>query len=338
MAFRRLTIHLLTVALAATLTCRRAPAPAEEALPDWIRVYFSPQDRIPDPLISLVDSARESVWAAFYSLGLPEVASALVRAADRGVDVRVIMDIAASSPLNSQSHRLAEAGLLQTNFSPNDLMHNKFMVIDGFITWTGSYNPGLRGTYRDDNNVVVISSLRLAERYRQRFLKYWSGKFGRASPPSPGPATYLIGGVMVENYFSPGDACLERIIKQVEAAQESVHFATFVFTHPSLAEALVRKHLEGVRVSGVMEEGQDGPWSCYRLFQAAGMDVAWDRNLDYLHHKFFVIDGRTVITGSFNPSRAAETSNDENIVIIHHPAVARKFLEEFERLRRADWN
>ena len=224
MAFRRPTIYLITAMLAVSLACRHSSSPAEEKLPDWLRVYFSPGDHIPDPLISLVDSARESVWAAFYSLALPEVASALIRASDRGVDVRVIMDLAASRPLHSQSHRLAEAGLLRTDYSPNDLMHNKFMVIDGFITWIGSYNPGFRGTYRDNNNVVVISSIRLAKRYRQRFLTYWSGRFGRTSPPSPGPGSYLIGEVMVENYFSPGDDCLGRIIKLVEAAEESIHF------------------------------------------------------------------------------------------------------------------
>lgn len=333
MAIRSIRTVAALILAAVFVSCRPAPPALPGEAPEWIRVYFSPRDHLPDPLVGLIDSAQDSVWAAFYSLGLPEVAEALVRAADRGAEVRVIMDRAASRPALSMSHRLAERGLLRTDYSTGDLMHNKFVVIDGFITWTGSYNPGYLGTYRDDNNAVAISSLRVAERYRRRFEKLWDGRFGRASPPSSAPPVFEVGGVKIEVYFSPGDDCAGRIIELVSGAEKSVHFATFVFTHLRLAEALLSKHQEGVEVRGVMERGQAGPWSCFRLFQAAGMDVVWDRNPHYLHHKFFVIDEKTVITGSFNPSRAAETGNDENVIIVHHPAVAELFREEFERLR-----
>ena len=52
-----------------------------------------------------------------------------------------------------------------------------------------------------------------------------------------------------------------------------------------------------------------------------------------LHHKVFIIDNATVILGSYNPTAAANTKNDENIIITHDETIAQRFVEEFERLR-----
>jgi phosphatidylserine/phosphatidylglycerophosphate/cardiolipin synthase-like enzyme len=51
-----------------------------------------------------------------------------------------------------------------------------------------------------------------------------------------------------------------------------------------------------------------------------------------MHHKVIIIDDETVILGSYNFSRSAEISNDENVLIIHDPAVASLFVEEFGRI------
>ncbi len=44
------------------------------------------------------------------------------------------------------------------------------------------------------------------------------------------------------------------------------------------------------------------------------------------------VDNRTVITGSFNPSKAADTRNDENVIIIHNESIAHKYVNEFNRM------
>jgi phosphatidylserine/phosphatidylglycerophosphate/cardiolipin synthase-like enzyme len=51
-----------------------------------------------------------------------------------------------------------------------------------------------------------------------------------------------------------------------------------------------------------------------------------------MHHKFMVIDGYIVVTGSYNWSTAAETRNDENIVVMFDRDVAQRFVQEFERV------
>jgi len=308
-----------------------------EGMPEWCRVYFTPHDPVVERMVSLIDHARERVWAAFYSFTQEEVARALLRAKGRGLDVRVIMDDASARSKFSQAHLIKDRIPIKTDFAPSDFMHNKFMVIDSFLTWTGSYNPGGTGSYRDNNNVIVISATRIAANYEDEFLEMWSGKFGKdSSGPTLNPRI-PIGRVMVESYFAPEDPCARRLIELIRGAKRSVRFATFAFTLEPVAEALLEQSLSGIDVKGVMERGQNSPWCCYRIFEDAGIDIRWDQNLYYLHHKFFIIDGKIVITGSFNPTKHAGNANDENMLIIHHSGVARKYLKEFDRLWERQW-
>ena len=53
---------------------------------------------------------------------------------------------------------------------------------------------------------------------------------------------------------------------------------------------------------------------------------------DKLHHKFAVIDNRKVITGSFNWSPSAAHTNDETLMVIHSPQLAKHFTREMDRL------
>jgi phosphatidylserine/phosphatidylglycerophosphate/cardiolipin synthase-like enzyme len=63
-----------------------------------------------------------------------------------------------------------------------------------------------------------------------------------------------------------------------------------------------------------------------------GVDVLEDGNCYILHHKVIIIDERTVITGSYNFTNSAERDNDENLVIVDDPNLARAYLDEFERV------
>jgi phosphatidylserine/phosphatidylglycerophosphate/cardiolipin synthase-like enzyme len=51
-----------------------------------------------------------------------------------------------------------------------------------------------------------------------------------------------------------------------------------------------------------------------------------------MHHKVFVLDGKTTVFGSFNFSDGADKDNDENCLIVDDPTFASKFLEETDRM------
>jgi phosphatidylserine/phosphatidylglycerophosphate/cardiolipin synthase-like enzyme len=73
----------------------------------------------------------------------------------------------------------------------------------------------------------------------------------------------------------------------------------------------------------------------YNRLRQAGIDVRLDSFQGAMHHKVIVVDGQVVIFGSYNFSRNAETSNDENLLIVYSPAIATQFESEFERLYTA---
>jgi phosphatidylserine/phosphatidylglycerophosphate/cardiolipin synthase-like enzyme len=76
------------------------------------------------------------------------------------------------------------------------------------------------------------------------------------------------------------------------------------------------------------------PWRP-RLKRAGHTELA---PLDFLHHKFGVIDSKRVIFGSHNWTEAADRSNDEFIVVIDDVAVGQQFQNEYDRLtKKAQW-
>ena len=51
-----------------------------------------------------------------------------------------------------------------------------------------------------------------------------------------------------------------------------------------------------------------------------------------MHHKYTVIDARTVLTGSFNYTRSANETNDENLVVLTSPQLASDFQAAYQGL------
>jgi len=86
-----------------------------------------------------------------------------------------------------------------------------------------------------------------------------------------------------------------------------------------------------------MEARQVTKYSQFERLQFQGIDVVKDKNKQNMHHKVFIIDNRTVITGSFNPSNNGDKGNDENIVIIDDVGIAEKFLEEFNSIKSTQY-
>jgi len=59
-----------------------------------------------------------------------------------------------------------------------------------------------------------------------------------------------------------------------------------------------------------------------------------DANHAIAHNKIIVIDGETVLTGSFNFTKAAQEKNAENLLIIRDPALAVQYTQNWETHRQ----
>jgi phosphatidylserine/phosphatidylglycerophosphate/cardiolipin synthase-like enzyme len=146
-----------------------------------------------------------------------------------------------------------------------------------------------------------------------------------------------VAGCTVEATFSPGGGALSAIAAELQGAK-NVLIAGYSVTNPDFARAVLGAFKRGASVEGVFDaEKHDGgraSSSVYSVLIAAGIQVRLSSGYQAMHNKYLVIDGKTVITGSYNFSRAAENSNAENLVVIRNcPALAAQYTANFKSLR-----
>jgi phospholipase D len=133
--------------------------------------------------------------------------------------------------------------------------------------------------------------------------------------------------------FSRVEQCDDLIINYISRANKTIYVAMFSFTNNRLADALIKAKNRGVEVIVVLERSQVGSRSYTHInLMLANITVKLDGNPAYMHHKFAVIDGVIVITGSYNWTDSAEDRNDENLIIIADGRVAEKYIKEFRRV------
>jgi len=292
------------------------------------------QEGGPDaPLIAAIDAARLSVDVAAYSFSLKELRNALIRAHERGVQVRMVME--SDNMQRDEPEALQAAGIPILGDRRNGLMHDKFVVIDRAEVWTGSMNFTTSGTYDDNNNLIHLRSTKLAENYTTEFEEMFvRDLFGPDTLAQTPNKSVTVDNILVETYFSPDDKPASRLATLLRGAKSSIYFLAYSFTANELGDILIAKYRSGVKVSGVMEEEQvkSNQGTEFEPFQAERMDVLLDGNFGLMHHKVFIIDEQIVVLGSYNFSASAEKRNDENLLVIYDPALAAQFLAEFQRV------
>jgi phosphatidylserine/phosphatidylglycerophosphate/cardiolipin synthase-like enzyme len=308
----------------------------------WFEIYFTDPTNpaaaqesggIEEAVIASIDAARLSVDAAFYSLSLREVANALLRARDRGVQVRVVME--SDNRDRSVPQALIDGGIPILGDRREGLMHNKFIIIDRAEVWTGSMNFTVNGAYDDNNNLLHFRSVKVAENYLVEFEEmYTDDLFGPDSIASTPNPFLTVDGINIETYFSPDDGVAARLVELISGANESIYFMAYSFTSDDIAQAMRERHEAGLIVEGVMDKEQvvSNQGTEFDPFLQAGLDVRRDGNPGLMHHKVIIIDRRIVITGSYNFTASAEDSNDENLVILFDPFIADWFFAEFDRV------
>jgi phosphatidylserine/phosphatidylglycerophosphate/cardiolipin synthase-like enzyme len=326
------------------------PTPtSNQELEGWYDIYFT-TPRYPDKpayhkggldtqLVAFINSAQKTIDVADYDFDLENVANALSKAAARGVRVRMVTDTDTLTNENAKVQKafkiLKQANIPIVDDQRGPIMHDKFVVVDDAAVWTGSWNFTEGDTYRLNNNAIKIVSRELAQNYTAEFEKMFVQRsFGPSKPAGGTEALVTLQGVPIANYFAPEDGVAAKITDRLAQAQQSIHFMAFSFTNDAIGTAMLTRAKAGVSVSGVFETtGSETQYSEYGKMRKAKLDVLQDGNPYVMHHKVIIIDGRTVIFGSFNFSNNADTDNDENLLIIDDPTLAQAFEAEFQRVR-----
>jgi phosphatidylserine/phosphatidylglycerophosphate/cardiolipin synthase-like enzyme len=305
-----------------------------------------------DTIAAYILRAQQAVDIAIYNFtDDATIANAINNRYNAGVQVRIVSD-GSTAQLGLSLLNPNIPVVERINTSGTGIMHNKFIVVDpdsAANSWvfTGSTNWTDNNMSTDFNNIIIFQDQSISRGYRLEFEEMWGGSgaqpgnpngvFG-ASKTNNTPLQYVMGpnDIKVESYFSPTDNTNGAIIKTMQTTDTNLDYAILAFTRADIADAIIAEDdLFLVLVRGMMEQTSD-PASEFAYLQAAGQDIRSHEGIQYdLHHKYCIVDHSTldsdptVLTGSHNWSSAAQTTNDENTVVVHDARVANLYLQEF---------
>ena len=213
------------------------------------------------------------------------------------------------------------------------LMHDKFIIVDGYCIMTGSTNFTENGLKKNSNNTLIIFSNVIAQYYMDEFSEqFYDLNFGKKFTQNTGISTVKLKTGDFDVYFTPEDDFRSEIVDLIDNAVSNINVMIFTFTDQEIADALIRAENRGVKVRTIMETYQaSSQWSVYNSIKNE-FDVVLDKNPDTFHYKTMIIDNEIIITGSFNFTNAAQEKNDENALVIHSSKIAESYNNEFEKL------
>ncbi|MFH1591310.1 MAG: phospholipase D-like domain-containing protein [archaeon] len=291
--------------------------PIDGCVPPDIGSAVCPEDDCASFLADAILSAQNEVRCAFFDLEEDRIIEALETAGDH-LFVSVYLD----------PHSSVFPDVPSTFYSGSYLMHHKFCVIDREVVITGSMNPTVFGTNRNNNHLLMFRSSEIARGYLERH-RYLVGETEDFLPIDIRSCDHRI-----EAMFCKAQDCRSRVLAVLADAEQSIAVMAFSFTDLDVARSLMFGADQGVQVGVLAETRNAGSSKAIVLLEQHGVDVMRDNNPGSMHHKVFVIDNKTVITGSANPTGGGYGRNEEDLLIIHDEGLASRLLTEYERLTR----
>jgi len=277
-----------------------------------INVYFCPKDNCSNHFEKKILQSNE-VKCAFYDLTNQKIIKSIN---DKKKEILIDED-----NFEGFGKKIKSEGL----------MHNKFCVLDEKIVITGSYNPTQNNF--NQNNIIIIESETLAKNYLEEFEEIKNG--GKEKTKH---STLTFNNKHLQNYFCPDDKCKEKILRELSKAKEKILFMTFTFTDKDISNLLIKKHKEGLEIKGIIEKFQNSKYSVYQTLASNKINISYYEGEGFQHNKVFIIDDKTVITGSYNPTNAANNVNDENIIILTQEDIVKDYVTYFEELSESFTN
>ena len=284
-------------------------------------------------LVSLIDSAQESIDIANYTFSVKAIEEAILRAKTRGVTIRVAMD-KGQETADTVAARLLAAGVdvrfVAGGGNPAGLQHAKFMMVDNLQLITGSNNWSSTGTSINEESAIAVLSVEddpLIHGFACHFTAIWDRRPGDAGACSN-----------TEVAFAPSSKPIALIKEEITRAQKSIDVLMHHFVFDDLVTELAKAAERGVRVRVIVNaadrmEPTGAKWD--RLFAAGGQLRFKQTNADafqLMHHKLMVVDDKVVVNGSGNWSGSAFFKNFENTVRYRDTRISRPYVALFDRL------
>ena len=139
----------------------------------------------------------------------------------------------------------------------------------------------------------------------------------------PPPVFETPNGPRIQACFTPQHRCLPLLIAEIQKAQREILVQAYQLTSKLLSQALLEAHRRGVTVKILADKTQEATsHSTVLALHQNGIPVRIDYKPRIAHNKVILIDGKTLIGGSYNFSTGAEQANAENVFILKdHPII-----------------
>ncbi len=306
-----------------------------------VKAYFSYPGRYTDQgrkrevmqvILSLIENAKFSLKIYAYSFNNPEIIKVLKEASNRGVKVEIVGDKDQNYDL------LKENGFPVKIWKQSGLHHIKVILADNQTLFTGTGNFSRQGLTNDWNGYIQLD---VEAQNRPSTLDFLNENF--SSPVLDTNGITFIGSP--ENGFLSQDL----LLKNVENAKFSIDYLIFDHFDGVLSHALKKASERGVVVTGIYDAPVDDEGEYLaENFYGMSSSIYKDGNEDIvetgsfpegglLHHKSMIVDGKIILSGSYNYSTNAKDSNREILYKSENPYLVSEFQKEFNRVKEKSY-
>lgn len=257
-------------------------------------------------IVDIIDHAEFSVSVCSFSIDEPKIIAALENAHRRGIKVRVISE----TPVESDSIPVRID-------AESSLFHMKAIVVDEKTLILGSANYTTHSLFSSFNDILVIEDANLAFEFQQFFDDLWEGIERKVQ--------FSGSKILIKNFELE-----QTVLEQICRASKTLDIAMYAMTHPQVWAALKILSSRGIHVRVLSDEWFFKNSSLSKLpFTGIQLKVIKDFTL---HSKLFIIDGRTVVTGSANATKSGYSSNAEMLIIVEDKRICQEYVRYFERI------
>ncbi len=290
-----------------------------------LQVFVEPDDGV-RPITDAIRAAQRSIWVEVYILSDTTVINALEDAANRGLDVRVMLEPHPyeSSPVTVQStlEKLKAAGIKVNETNPIfQLTHAKFLLLDGttlFLLTANLSHAALGGTPQVTNREYLLEDSETADVSEVQTI--FTADWNRTTPTLSDPNLLV----------SPINARV-KLLALIASAKSSIQIENEEMQDVQIEDALAQAARRGVSIQIVLPAptgGNDANAAGVSLLRKAGISVRGDTQY-YIHAKLILIDQTRAYVGSENISTASLDDNRELGLIVADPATINTLATTF---------
>lgn len=301
-------------------------------------VFFSNETIISQTLINNINLTSSTLDIAIYSLTNQSISDAIIKAYERGVKVRVIIEY---SKVNTSTIDPAVKSLIDKKIPLRYLrgsglygvMHNKIAIFDKKILMTGSYNFTTAADNNNFENAVFVYD----EKNISSYLNYFETMWSKATDVNSQSKSLYVEDFST-SLFTMIQGIRETLIKLIDGTQETLDAAVYSISDDSIYQALKRAKDRGVKIKIVTDRLQATQSETVKKLWSDGFDIKISNGYKngVMHNKYAIFDKKMIITGSFNWSNNAESYNWENAIVLSGSYIS-PFINNFQTIYNQAW-